>query len=392
MYNFSNTDNIDKSASITNLNLQQDNIKLAGKAFSTFILYSFIFKILFYILCKMTCNMLNIRYDIDLYRNAFSIIDVIFITMFIRANNIKKQDIFLQKCKFKDIAVIIPLMILMLTINLALHYILQLQIDKDTTAQALLASSGKIHGNIYFYFARLVIITPIIEEIIFRGIMLKGLCCSYGHRSACIITSSLFGMMHCSITLFASYFIDSLLISYITVRIKSIWPAIFAHIINNFIVFLVQLYPSNAVNTDDISTQEIIIIGVLMIFAVLSVSLYLKHINKQYKQSVSHENAQGHNRIYMVFLQICFGRNCSYGNYCCLESILIVLERMYMQCRRFTTENCTKATNSPYQLATTPHISNTRQSCSAKPLPDPLTQNIANHIFVAQINVIAYFM
>ena len=116
MCSFGNTDNNDKAASITNVNLQQDNIKLAGKAFSGFMLY-LLTLIPLYISCNTICDSFDINICVAL--------DIVFIAIFIRRNNIKKQDIFLQKCKLKDIAVIIPLMILILAIDNVLYDIFQ---------------------------------------------------------------------------------------------------------------------------------------------------------------------------------------------------------------------------------------------------------------------------
>lgn len=74
-----------------------------------------------------------------------------------------------------------------------------------------------------------------------RGIVLKAMQ-PFGEMTAIIVSSVLFGMMHMNPMQFPGAACIGLLLGYLTVRTKSLIPAILAHIINNTLVTLPTLF------------------------------------------------------------------------------------------------------------------------------------------------------
>lgn len=77
-------------------------------------------------------------------------------------------------------------------------------------------------------------IPAIVEEFAFRGVVL-GSFRRYGDKFAIIASAFLFAILHGNILQIALAFPVGLFFGYITLRSKSMWPAIALHFINNFV-------------------------------------------------------------------------------------------------------------------------------------------------------------
>ena len=88
------------------------------------------------------------------------------------------------------------------------------------------------------------IIGPILEEIIFRGIILKTMQ-KYGNFTAIITTSILFAMFHLNLVQFAQPILIGIILGFVTVKSGSIIPAVLIHMFNNSVVFFMSELLSN---------------------------------------------------------------------------------------------------------------------------------------------------
>ncbi len=79
------------------------------------------------------------------------------------------------------------------------------------------------------------LLAPVAEEILFRGIMLRGLLDSFNQVIAILISSLLFATIHFSLTDFVTLFCASAGYALLTIRAHSLQPALLAHLINNSI-------------------------------------------------------------------------------------------------------------------------------------------------------------
>lgn len=89
-----------------------------------------------------------------------------------------------------------------------------------------------------------VLLPAVVEELFFRGVMFNALerC---GTWPALLLTSLAFAMIHGDIRNFAGPLIAGLIYGYMTYVLDSVWPAVFAHMVNNALA----LFLSNTAET-----------------------------------------------------------------------------------------------------------------------------------------------
>ncbi len=80
-----------------------------------------------------------------------------------------------------------------------------------------------------------VVIAPLGEEIVHRGIILKGLLAHYTQNRAIVWSAILFGLIHLNPWQFPVIFILGLVFAYWVVQTGSLWPAILGHALHNLI-------------------------------------------------------------------------------------------------------------------------------------------------------------
>ena len=91
------------------------------------------------------------------------------------------------------------------------------------------------------YFLTIVILSPIIEEILFRGIFLRRFNRGLNNLTlAILITSTLFGLCH-NFGGILGAILFGICVSILYIKSRNILVPIFAHFLNNFISFLLAL-------------------------------------------------------------------------------------------------------------------------------------------------------
>ena len=83
-----------------------------------------------------------------------------------------------------------------------------------------------------FLLLYLCILGPVLEEIIFRGLILKSLE-PFGQMSAIIASSLFFAMFHMNLVQLPTPFFMGLILGFVTIRTGSVFPAVVFHILNN---------------------------------------------------------------------------------------------------------------------------------------------------------------
>ncbi len=131
--------------------------------------------------------------------------------------------------------------------TLALSSLGSITVDHINTALGLLGlrvTSGTTplpYGlwEIAVYILAFVVITPVLEEVVFRGILLQALR-QYGDGFAVLVSAALFALMHLSITALPFAFLAGLCIGYFVVRTGSLISGIIIHIANNLLVVVYE--------------------------------------------------------------------------------------------------------------------------------------------------------
>ena len=91
----------------------------------------------------------------------------------------------------------------------------------------------------------LAVAVPIIEELLFRGLILDSLSESYGSWASIFISSVIFAILHIHPLSILNAFWGGMIYGYVRMRTNSLWPSIFLHSMwNGHIVLLQFLYLS----------------------------------------------------------------------------------------------------------------------------------------------------
>lgn len=109
-----------------------------------------------------------------------------------------------------------------------------LNLDQE---QDLIFTAASTPVEIGLAFIALVMIAPVVEEAVFRGLMLPALAKRWGWMLATIITSVLFGAIHGQLNVGIVTFFMGLLLAWLYRRSNSLWPAIMFHSLKNLVAF-----------------------------------------------------------------------------------------------------------------------------------------------------------
>jgi membrane protease YdiL (CAAX protease family) len=137
--------------------------------------------------------------------------------------------------------------------------------------QRLFDSDLGIWGEIL----RIVIIAPVIEELIFRGVIMNGFIRNYSKPGAILYSALLFAMFHLNPWQFPATFFLGIVLGFVRIRTKSVLACILGHAIHNGIIlwsvknyedFLSIPIVEQGVQNNYIINGTLILIGLIIIF------------------------------------------------------------------------------------------------------------------------------
>ncbi len=94
------------------------------------------------------------------------------------------------------------------------------------------------HGPLYLIILNAAIIPAIFEELVFRGVICRGLRLNYSPVVAIIVSSLLFGVIHMNPWQLVSGFVIGLSLAWIYVKTDTLSLCIFVHFVNNLLYVL----------------------------------------------------------------------------------------------------------------------------------------------------------
>jgi len=89
---------------------------------------------------------------------------------------------------------------------------------------------------------RVVVLAPVVEELIFRGVIFSGFQRIYPAYLAIFFSALLFGLFHLNPWQLGPTFLLGLLLGYVRLRTGSLLAAIFTHALHNGMIFLTVYY------------------------------------------------------------------------------------------------------------------------------------------------------
>jgi membrane protease YdiL (CAAX protease family) len=104
--------------------------------------------------------------------------------------------------------------------------------------------AGKVPLGMRVLLAALVVgVAPCVEELVFRGVLLSGLASRMRIGWAALVSAIIFGCVHLPDFKFAWYPVPALILlglvlAWLRIRTRSLWPSITLHATNNFLAVL----------------------------------------------------------------------------------------------------------------------------------------------------------
>jgi len=129
-------------------------------------------------------------------------------------------------------AVYVPLALLVATVVAAFAPDV-LDVDQELGIEV-----GVVGFELAAAFLVLVIITPLVEEIIYRGFIFRGIAKSTNTWVGVIISSLIFGAVHGQIGLVIDTFVMGMVCAILVARSGSLWSAVMLHAFKNGLAFL----------------------------------------------------------------------------------------------------------------------------------------------------------
>lgn len=156
------------------------------------------------------------------------------------------------------------------------------QIALGFNYELMFSTIDKSAKGSFFIMFNLVIVSPFIEEMIFRGLLLRSLA-EYGRNFAIITTSILFGMYHTSLIENGYAFVAGIALAYITLRYSIKW-AIIIHCSNNMLMMLIAFM--------DIPFQlNYIFLGIFFVWGLVILIIKRKKLYRYYDKGRSKKNS-----------------------------------------------------------------------------------------------------
>lgn len=129
-------------------------------------------------------------------------------------------------------------------------------------------------------FLNIVLIAPVLEEIIFRGIVLKLFLRKYSAINAIVLSSLIFSVSHFKPIGFLYLFVYGLLFGYAYIKTNSLIISIFCHSMINFL--------SQITSSHSITTAPVFYVFIGISIGLLLIKLIISELNKDDKLLTFH--------------------------------------------------------------------------------------------------------
>lgn len=151
--------------------------------------------------------------------------------------------------------------------------------DLQVSQYEMIEDFLRTDGIIWFGLLNIALIPAICEEVLFRGYILRAFEKSWGPLVAVLISGLIFGMFHIQLGNIFPLATLGVLLALMTWLSGTLWPAVFAHFINNGAAVLVgSQYPE--LLFEQMTAESLPPVWVLILSIIFSASIVYWMINK----------------------------------------------------------------------------------------------------------------
>lgn len=127
------------------------------------------------------------------------------------------------------------------------------------------------------------LVGPILEEIIFRGFILKSMQ-RYGNLTAIIVSAILFSMFHLNLVQFVNPVLMGIILAFIAIKSNSIVPSIIVHIFNNTITFMLA-----AISLFNMPIVDAIVGFIYFLLGIAALILFVIRYKEDFLQTIGED-------------------------------------------------------------------------------------------------------
>ena len=157
---------------------------------------------------------------------------------------------------YKDVPVFVYL--LFIPVVVALIFLREPLIAAIPMPEAIQEMFEELMNDEFLTIFTIAVIAPIVEEFLFRGVILEGFLRRYSPQKAIIWSAVIFGIAHLNPWQFISAFILGVVIGWVYWKARSLWICIFIHFVNNAIPAVLLFFPGMEDFGIDVTTRELV--------------------------------------------------------------------------------------------------------------------------------------
>lgn len=183
---------------------------------------------------------------------AIAITYVVIMSLTVAFGLNKRKDFSFSRASFPVSLLIIAFVFLM-----SFHFAIEPLSNLIPTPKNLNESISKMIQMPILAFITIVVLAPLLEELLFRGIILEGYLKNYSPANSILISSFLFALIHGNLAQGIGALVMGIVVGLLYWRTKSLLFCIALHIINNLTAFLLLIADPESIGSET-STRELI--------------------------------------------------------------------------------------------------------------------------------------
>ncbi|MDO4500862.1 MAG: CPBP family intramembrane metalloprotease [Erysipelotrichaceae bacterium] len=183
-----------------------------------------------------------------------------------RANKVRVRDFFNRT--YLSVGEHLSNSVVYFIISAAAIFVTMMALSRFGISGELVSSIGIIiseeHITDLFYVLSFVLLTPVLEEYAFRGVLLSSLS-KYGKNFAIIVGSVIYALAHGSFVEMVPSFIMGALLCKVAIKYESIWPTIVMHVSSNLLLYFFFMVPESYSFFMAIAFVLLLIIAIILV-------------------------------------------------------------------------------------------------------------------------------
>ncbi len=142
-------------------------------------------------------------------------------------------------------------------------------------------------GRGVYMLLALLVIAPIFEELLCRGVILEAIRRKHGGFIACVLSSLIFGVMHLEPQAVLNAFMIGMLLGYLYIRTNSIFAPMLIHLFNNVIAYLFLVFGLSGttlhslIKSDTIYNMIYAVSVGVVILSIIAISQQIIYLDKK---------------------------------------------------------------------------------------------------------------